>query len=428
MNRARAIRLFDTHVLGEPDARPAPTLGMRRNNAAFTFLAGATFPWVGSWLAVMVGAAGTWAVARLAARHFGWVRDRATLYTALAFALFFASAVLTNVIHFDGGANIAMIVNRLPYLALLPVASRYALSPADATRRTLENGAVIGAAIAAVFALYQVASGYGRADALNANPMPFAATNAMILVILINGAMAGTGTRRIVMAAAAILPILSIAASGARTYWLVLPVIALLALFRGGIPGIRRIGLAVLAAGVLAAAAWLFAGDMLEARLIRLLDDVAAHGLEPDATTSLGQRIAMWTCGVDAFMSSPLFGLGRAAGREFLSACTAGLVGADLGFSHFHNALLSAGVFGGAVDIVATLAMATAPLVASVLAPRGAQRASGAMLLRAVALAWLVAGLFSTPHGNDVLDATFVFMTLIGLHLCAAPARGGEPA
>ncbi len=428
MIRATAIRLLDTHVLGAPDARPAATLGMRRNNGAFTFLAGTTFPWIGSWLAVMVGAAGVWAVARLAARSFGWVRDRATLYTAMAFAAFFASAVLANIIHFDGGANLGMVVSRLPYLALLPIASRYALSSPDTTRRTLENGAIIGAVIAAAFALQQVTSGYGRADALNANPMPFAATNAMILVVLVNGAMAATGSRRIVMAVAAILPILSIAASGARTYWLVLPIIAVLALFRGGIPGMRRIGLAILAASALSAAAWLFAGDMLEARLIRLLDDFAAHGLEPDATTSLGQRIAMWTCGADAFMSSPLFGLGRAAGREFLSTCTAALVGADLGFSHFHNALLSAAVFGGAVDIVATLAMATAPLVASVLAPRGADRASGAMLLRAVALVWLVAGLFSTPHGNDVLDATFVFMTLIGLHLCGAPARGGEPA
>jgi hypothetical protein len=80
--------------------------------------------------------------------------------------------------------------------------------------------------------------------------------------------------------------------------------------------------------------------------------------------------------------------------------------------------ILTSGVFGGIVDIVATLAMAFAPFIASFIPATGRERRSGIFVLRVTALTWLVIGFVNLSYGHDIMDAIYIFMTVIGVHFC----------
>lgn len=399
---------------------------MRRNNAIFTFLACVFFPWVGTVLSFLVNGAGIWAVARLLLKHFRLHFDRHMLIIAALFGAYFLSGLLLSIIHFEMDATFSTVLNRVPYLFFLPLLSRYSLSPPRQTRHALENGALVGAGIAAAFAIVHVSHGFARAEAYSGNPGPFATGSLAILIILLNAAMANSGRRRQLFAVALILPLISLAASGMRTYWLVVPVVATMALFHGRNPDRRMVMIAGALAVIHVLVIWIVAGGAIEQRILLLLDDYRNSGLNPDATTSLGQHLSVWMCAIQAIGSAPVFGLGSVEGHAFVAGCTTGLLGTSLHYSHFHNVILTSGVYGGIPDIVATLAMACAPFVASFMRGSQGERPSGIFMLRATALTWLVVGSVNLSYGHDIMDAIFVFMTVIGAHFCLAPHGTNE--
>jgi O-antigen ligase len=394
---------------------------MRRNNAIFTFLACVFFPWVGTVLSFLVNGAGLWAVIRLSLKHFRLQFDRHMLIIAALFGIYFLSGLLLSIAHFGKDGSFETVLNRIPYLFFLPLLSRYSLSSPSQTRHALENGALVGAAIAAAFALVHVSHGFARAEAYSGNPGPFATGSLAILIILLNAAFANKGLRRRLFAIALILPLISLAASGMRTYWLVVPIVAAMALFSGHHPDRRTVLIASVLAVIHVTVMWFVAGDAIEQRVLLLLNDYRNSGLNPDATTSLGQHLSVWTCAIRAIGSSPILGLGSVEGHAFMADCTNSLLGTSLNYSHYHNVILTSGVFGGIVDIVATLAMACAPFVASFMPGNQGQRRSGVFFLRATALTWLIIGFVNLSYGHDIMDSIYIFMTVIGAHFCFAP-------
>lgn len=391
---------------------------MRRNNAIFTFLACVFFPWVGTVLSFLISGAGIWAVARISLKHFRLQFDRRALIIATLFGVYFLSGLLQSIIHFDPEEIFETVLNRVPYLFFLPLLSRYSLSPPLQTRHTLENGALVGGAIAAGFALVHVSHGFARAEAYSGNPGPYAAGSLAILIIFLNAAVENTGRRHQLFAGALILPLISLAASGMRTYWLVVPIAAAMALFNGRNPDRRLVVAAAVLAIIHVSVMWVVAGGAIEQRVLLLLDDYRNSGFNPDATTSLGQHLSVWTCAIQAIGSAPIFGLGSTEGHAFMTSCTASLLGTSLNYSHYHNVILTSGVFGGIVDIVATLAMAFAPFIASFIPATGRERRSGIFVLRVTALTWLVIGFVNLSYGHDIMDAIYIFMTVIGVHFC----------
>lgn len=424
MVSTRFVALLGSSIFGKADGG-SPIDAMRRNNAIFTFLACVFFPWVGTVLSFLLNGAGIWAVVRLSLKHFRLQFDRHMLIIAALFGGYFLSGLLLSILHFDKDQTFETVFNRIPYLFFIPLLSRYSLSPPLQTRHALESGALVGGAIAAAFALVHVSHGFARAEAYSGNPGPFATGSLAILIILLNAAVANAGRRRLLYAVALILPLISLAASGMRTYWLVVPIVAAMALFRGRNPDWRT----VLAAGVLAAIhvsiMWIVAGGAIEQRVLLLLDDYRNSGFNPDATTSLGQHLSVWTCAIQAIGSAPVLGLGSVEGHAFVAGCTNSLLGTGLHYSHYHNVILTAGVYGGILDIVATLAMACAPFIASFMPGDQGERRSGVFFLRATALTWLVISFVNLAYGHDIMDSIFLFMTVVGAHFCFTPSGTG---
>lgn len=398
-------------------AAPSASFGLRRNNSLFAAIGGAASGWIGSLVSGMIYGAFIWALTRLLRKDFPLSRELPLLAASATFALFFFSSLLMNVVHFDGGANLFVLVQRAAFLALLPIASRLALSSRMEILEALEAGAFAGAFIAMAYGIWDLWSGLVRAHALSGNPGPFALAGVLVFTVNLNAALRRSdGGQRLHVFGAAFAAI-AVFSSGMRTIWPILGLAALI-VSRGQARLTRQQALAaLLILGSAFALSWLAFGDMFQKRLLALIADYQAHGFSPAAETSLGQRMAMWTCAGEAIRAAPVFGLGDSAAQAFLKSCTQALVGTALPFSHFHNFALNAWVKGGVLDVVAVVAVLAAPVIASFGGANDEAGRSGKVILRTLSAAFIMAGSIGILFGHDIQDAIYMFFAIMGLHM-----------
>ena len=117
----------------------------------------------------------------------------------------------------------------------------------------------------------------------------------------------------------------------------------------------------------------------------------------------------MWDAGLELAADSPVLGHGPAIASDENPA--------QIGYSHLHNFVLNAMVRTGIIGVAAILALFVVPLC--VVARRGGDDVArfGLAMLLTVHAAFLISGLFGIMLGHDILDALFIYGTVVASFL-----------
>lgn len=379
----------------------------------------------GSAFSVLAIGAAIFSTAKLAMRRLTITRSPAAFSLAIAGLCYLASGLLMIANNPTDTSNYSIALERLVFLGFLPLFLQISLSHHESLRNSLETGSALGAVAVAVWALAEwsvspLETVNFRAYGAPGNPGPFATSAAILFAVCLLAAFRPDRTRRSLFVAACACGALAVLMSGMRTLFPVLfllPVLVALTWPEARRRLINRRSLWVLAAMALVLLA--VGGPVAGHRVAHLLDITNATGLSPNADNSLGQRIALWQCAIDAFRQAPVFGLGRGAAMLFMSACTNNLVGVTLDYSHFHNALATAAAFGGLVEISATLALLLVPLHWCWHYRREADRRYGVILILSVLVVYGFNGTANLMLGHDIHDALYLHLMSVAFVLLA---------
>jgi O-antigen ligase len=349
----------------------------------------------------------------------------------IAGAAYYTSGVLM-VVADPQADNLSLLWERLPFLLCLPLILQLRWSSGSAIQKALETGALIGAFGLAAWIVVEVIVfpldlAEFRAKGPPGNSGPLATCAAFLFAVNLLAVSNGSRQRRFVAGFAAFICAAIVGLSGMRT---LLPVLVIVPfIFFLLIPSIRRAALQPAGLAAIGAAIGLFlivAGAPLEARLGLLWSYVGDVGLQPSAGDSLGQRIALWICAVDAFGGSPFLGLGRAGALDFMQSCTLELTGTAISYSHFHNAVFNSLAIGGLVELVATLSLLVVPLYWAWRFRATPDARYGVALVAALSVIFLLNGAFNIMLDHDIHDALFIHGMSTGLAIISRSRA--EPA
>lgn len=407
-----------------------PVPDMDRMNRHYTAAAGLAFGAAGSGGTILVWAALVWAVVRLLQRRIRLAAPPAILWLSLFAVLWWLSAVLMAAGNLDDRANQWLILERLVGAGFILFYARQALSSPKDVLSSLFTAGALGGLASGLWALAETGFlGVDRAEGAPGNQGPFATVAAVMFALSLAGALhsdpSSDNRSKLLHAAGALAAAFAIVASGMRTMMpaLILIPVVLLLLHprRGAIMTRRNLSVGLAAVAFLA----LVGGSTVATRFATLATDIAASGLNPNPATSLGQRIAIWQCGIDALPGHWLAGDGRADAQKALAACTKALTGTTLRVTHFHNAALNALLYGGVLELIAVAGLLLAPLL--VLSGSGRhsrpETRTGMALTVAMVMIYGLNGAMNLMFGHDILDALYVYFVAAALSV----ARPDEP-
>ena len=240
-----------------------------------------------------------------------------------------------------------------------------ALSRVGVGARALRWGAIAGCITAAGLAVYQLHVLHaGRAHGVM-NAIPFGNDSLLLAFLAAAGwatvPRAGRGSALTVSTLIAVgAGLYASLASGTRGGWIVIPVLAwVLSLGAGDVRRRVRPGVTAATVALLAVAAILLAAvhDRTAAELGAVREVLAASpaAAATMALSSLGARLHLYRIGIDAFLASPLVGIGFANLAGHLAAgAEAGLINpAVTHFTHLHSSVVDTLGRGGALGMLA---------------------------------------------------------------------------
>lgn len=137
---------------------------------------------------------------------------------------------------------------------------------------------------------------------------------------------------------------------------------------------------------------------------------------EGDYDSSVGKRLKIWDGGLQLAAEEPVFGHGPAVA----DAETPELIG----YSHLHNFVLNAMARSGLLGVVAVLALFVVPLFALVHRRGDAVSLFGLAMLLTLQAAYLMSGMVGIMLGHDILDALFIYGSLVASFLVLG--EGGQ--
>jgi O-antigen ligase len=201
--------------------------------------------------------------------------------------------------------------------------------------------------------------------------------------------------------------------------------------YRTAIPATisRRLQIGVALAG---AAILLLGLETIQLRLASLAVDwekLVQHG---DFQSSLGYRAGLWDIGLDRIAAHPLMGSGPQSTRGIISAGFADRYDLEVGFSHFHNGLLTAWVetgIAGAAALLALVAIVIRNALCTLRREASVNERFGAVLLLATVSTYSLHGATGLFIGHDILDSVLVALLTVGSFLSSGrPVDGRETA
>ncbi len=415
-------------ALMEPSGRETR---MRRVNylylAAMFAMAGA----FGTSTMIFYAGSALWAVVSLGIFRFGF--DTRPLARALAaiMALYFFSAVLLAFAHWGERENMIEVLMRLPFIFVFAVLARIALSTGRELIEALENGALAGAMLAALIAIFGLAAGTSRPFAFSGNANVFTLANALLFMICVFAARRRGGIQGLVFAAGAMTAAFSVIVGGSRPMVLAMALVVVVALRLLPAPALRlprspgaMAFLIVLALG-LGAVGWNSGMDRIGA----IAEDAGAPLQPASASGSLASRLVLWKCGVEIGSRHPLAGAGIAGARDFMRQCSVRDTGRELAFSHYHNMVVDGLAKGGLLQAIAALLTLLMPVWAAFrwAHPETAEGRTlsgyGKALIIGIAIVFGLSGSTGLFLGQDVHDALYLFMLVLAFQIIAAGNR-----
>ncbi len=365
---------------------------------------------VGSGVSILFSGAILAAAVRLYRRDIAFPADRDALAIGAAFALFFLSEALSGAVNYEGWPTLREVLSNLPFLGFLLIYARLSLSSRQGIVQAVEFGAVTGAFGAFAWVLVEIfVQDSPRAEGAAGNPGVLALISALLYGLCLLTATRRSDRLRWVALLAAICAAAALLLTGMRALWPMLVVAPFipLAVLRPKIDA-KALRRGVLVAALPAALAVFLTYGVVETRIGGLAADFDRIE-RGDYDSSIGKRLTMWDAGLDLATAKPVFGHGPAVSSDENPD--------RIGFSHLHNFLLNAMVRAGIVGVAAVLALFIVPLW--VAARRGGDDISrfGVAMLLTLHAAFLMSGLVGIMLGHDILDALFIFGTVVASFL-----------
>lgn len=381
--------------------------------AAFAFL---PLPF-GSAATVVFFVAAAIALAELSTGAAGFRIPRGTGFAVAACLAYFAVDALSLVIYADQPRSWASMVTSLQFAALPIVLAVFSQAAEADPLRGFIRAARAGAIISFMIAAAQVGlDGADRATGGMINPIPFGVTAALFAFVSLVG-VADEGRRgRIVALVAFVAGLAASFLSETRGAWLCLPVFVVILLYYlrarlGARPALAAsagvVLLAVLAVGL--------ATSSLRDRLDETIEMFLAFepGGDNTVSTSLDQRLLLWTYGLEAFGERPLFGYGPESDVDRVQALAAEDGYQVLEFAHLHNEFLTEAVGNGVVGLATLFLVLAAPLVTVLRGPRDRQRPDRIAFAAFVTAGSAISGLTGIAFGHDILNTLYVSSLLV---------------
>ncbi|KPA99896.1 hypothetical protein SU32_16755 [Ahrensia marina] len=324
-----------------------------------------------------------------------------------------------------------LLVERLPFLFFLPVLMQLSLTDGFELARALKKGCLLAGIAIGAWLLVNFYNGGGRASGGSGNPGPFATTCVFVASVNFAAFFEESNSKRNLFLLSGVLALAGIMASGMRLF---LPILFLAPLvfaivYRKSLFGDKsryKIVLFLVGATIAIFITLFFFSD----RFVQLYQNIQASGFAPNASTSLGHRIAMWTCAAETLPQNWLLGLGLQDSMSFMKTCSLNLMGRGIAYSHFHNFAVTALMQGGIIELFAVSLLVFVPIIYVV-------RVFLTQIIddtRRFALcvwtfmfsAFLMQGLINSLFGHDIHDTLFIHSICVLVAIIFGPREENE--
>ena len=349
--------------------------------------------------------------------------------------IWFAAGILSVLLHGGGRSAWFEIVENLPFLGFIIFVSGMDLSDKTDIRRVIHAASPVAAFITLAVAAVQVQIGPNRAEGMAGNAGPFAALCLIQYGLCLLTAIETEGRARLLGIAGAMAAGACVALSGMRGLWPCLFVIpaALAVLHRDDLRLFSR--RVFLAAALIVMAVFVAGQGSIERRIGRLGSDIEALQTGAGEITSLSQHLLIWQAGWSLFREAPMAGHGLGRNRQLMAARTREIGSEEIGFSHFHNTILTEGVQTGVIGVAALLAMFFAPLFLALRHAAGDSGRHGLAVICVTTIIYAFSGATGIMFGHDLMDAVWIAAVSYGSFMAfgqglqkAGNANPGSPA
>ncbi len=330
---------------------------------------------------------------------------------AACFLFYFLLMMVLAVIHFDLEASVRALAMNAPFLAFLPLASAFVLTPPDQLRFSLETGAAIGSLLIGLFVIYELSYLHVRAWAGAGNPGPFAVIMCVNYSICMFALMGSPFKRPLLYSAGAAAAAFCILASGMRTLLpmiLITPAIAGMCLLDFSRLSTRQKLLGLTGALILAAIVTL--NPIVADRFNEIWKDLETIRETSNYKTSIGVRLIMWEYAINNISNSPWTGFGELQSVKNFSEHAMEVYNLDIKKTHYHNMFLTALMRGGVINILALTVLLFGPLIVAWRTRNSENWRYAFGLIACVTVTYLLSGLLNIAFGHDLMDFLYVFM------------------
>lgn len=400
-----------------------------RNNAISVFLMGAMPTVAGSAISVALGMFMVWGIISLALRRFEFRMTRQDRLIAWTFTAFVCLVLLTALL----GENVSEIPRHtlwlLLFLSVWVIIPRLRATPDLDYLHLFMVGAAVGAIGGLAFGLVQVVGLGLRAEGGAGNPAVYG------IMALCLAAAAGLNVShpsrnyRMLAVAGVIAGLLAVILSLTRGVALAaMCTLVLLLIYapRNWLPRSMRLtwfGLAIAGAIALYGAA-----DLISDRILLTVDEISSV-VAGESSANIGERLRLWGAGLSVIGESPLWG----HGIQNRMATVGELLARDglpvRGFTHAHNAFITAAIDGGIIVLAAVLAVLAVPVVVAGRAERDADHRKRFFFALQISLIYALCGMSQIMFKHDIMDAFYIFaVILMAASIPAGPARQDETA
>lgn len=372
-------------------------------------------PLLGSAVSVYVISGAVYCAWHVARSDTPWPARRPIIWSALAFLAFFLAEALAGLAH-PGGRWVAEIFENIPFLGLWPL---YGIIHANRERLLgpLEKSAAAASVLGALWT-GPVKFSWERAELMAGNPGVLAVLASILFAINVLGFSRSSDRSRWLSALGSACSAYIILATGMRALWPVLVVVPILARLILGKMAPRKptrfpayVGGALFLLLVAASSFQLVSNRVGEAE-----SDLRAAEHQ-DYATSIGRRFLMWRAGYLLFLEEPIFGQGPGNSASLMAKKTMEVSGVALGYTHYHNAIITELVRSGTVGLAALAGLFVVPFSFCLRAKKDQAAIAGFFILCCVQSAYLLSGLTGIMFGHDILDTVYLTAVTFSLYM-----------
>jgi len=390
-----------------------PMDGIERNDRIWAFVTGLVAPIFGSALSVLVWGAFVWNVISTAmGRYPCRLGQIGAACTAVA-AAYGAVKLGFTIVH-SGYEGWRYWPGPMVFFAPAFYLFRQRVSNSRALFDLLVLGSGFSVVIAAPLAAFEMLMLDRRAELLCGNANVFAVMAALFGSIGALNLLATSRRRRWLGLLAFLAMVFCVVASGRRVMLLAIPLLTIIIVWAAAHSIQRRTLWRGMAAVLIIMVIGFFAGSgMFWERFSAIGDDIAKIEQTQDYDSSTGRRILLIKGAWAAVKQAPFAGYGIEKRMDAVRSSLPEQYHDLVRFTHPHNAYLAALLDAGILGLIVLLAMLTAPVWLSVLAPRDAAwrpRLAAGMI---VTLCYTASGAAGIMFEHDLMDAAFVTILIV---------------